>query len=416
MTNVIPFKKKDAAYYFAGTSHLFDKGHVIESYNKLKALGPFCADMVRDHVKSAVSQPTQYADPASRLKTMAALLVLFEWKDSSLFRTIQHIFQDEFALAEDILTADFIAYLPQILIGVIDVPQLWELVESENQSEIMRASAIQGLVTVSLEGQAEMEQVRDVCWRIWSSARKSKELVWMAALEGSLILGDKMRIPAILKALQSKHIEAENRERYLEIVEALQHQAIAHYLENMRQQPHLQSKVDVEGFFSHLSLFHEIETVMTDEEGPDANTPTTVYTLEVSLQKSDFKSTLTIADSATFEDLHEGILASVGWKNDRAYAFYLDDIFHSFDEIVVGGSEDLIPEDGDPGYDTFVWEKNLTKGQTFSYIFDLSDEQRFRIKVKEVRDVEELAEFTHFVYSVDSYAHRPDTRASFDDC
>jgi hypothetical protein len=175
----------------------------------------------------------------------------------------------------------------------------------------------------------------------------------------------------------------------------------------MRFQPHLQSKVDVDAFFSQLSLFHDIETVMTDEEGNEINSPTTVYTLEIQLEKSDFKSILTVADSATFEDLHEGILASIGWSNDHAYAFYLDNVYHSFDDIVVGGSEDLEPEDGDPSYDTFLWEKNLVKGQSFAYIFNLGQEQRFRIKVKEVRDVEELTEFTHFVYSVDSYAHRP---------
>ena len=412
MTNVIPFKKKDAAYYFSGTSHLFDKGHVIESYAKLKALGPSCADVVREHLNRAVAQPELFSDPAARLKTMAALFLLFEWQDPSLFRILKIIFQDEFLLAEDILTADFIAYLPQLLVGSQTVEQLWTVCRSEEESEILRASAIQALVTATLEGQGEMDEVRDFCFGIWQHKLKKHELVWMAALEGSLILGDKMRIPALIKALENKHIEPENRDRYIEIVETLQKQPIAIYLDNMLQQPHLQSRVDVEAFFSELSLFHDIEHVMTEEdENEDVNSPCTVFTIDVTLLNSDFKGTLTIADSATFEDLHEGIMASVGWKSEHYYAFYLDNVFHSLEDILIGGPEDDDALEGEPAFDTFLWEKNLAKGQTLAYIYDLGEEHRFRLKVKAVRNVEDSDEFTNFVYSVDSFAHRPSLRS-----
>ena len=75
----------------------------------------------------------------------------------------------------------------------------------------------------------------------------------------------------------------------------------------------------------------------------------------------------------------------------------------------MGGEVDAANEKGEePAIDTFIWEKNLRKGQSFAYIFDFGDEHRFRIKVKREKDVEDLSELSHFVYSVDSYTKRPE--------
>ena len=102
-------------------------------------------------------------------------------------------------------------------------------------------------------------------------------------------------------------------------------------------------------------------------------------------ESDDFKRVFTIDADATFLDLHNAILESVGYTKDQPTSFFLcDDDWNKLTEIT------LIEMDTSSEEDSYVMEKTHLsegleeEGQKFMYIFDYFSERAFYLELNEI--------------------------------
>ena len=105
----------------------------------------------------------------------------------------------------------------------------------------------------------------------------------------------------------------------------------------------------------------------------------------ISDEVDDFKRVFTVDADATFLDLHNAILDSVGYTNDQPTSFFLcDDDWTKLTEVT------LIEMDTSPEEDSYVMEKTHLRegleeeGQKFMYIFDYLTERAFYLELSEI--------------------------------
>jgi len=105
----------------------------------------------------------------------------------------------------------------------------------------------------------------------------------------------------------------------------------------------------------------------------------------ISDEVDDFKRVFTIDADATFLDLHNAILDSVGYAKDQPTSFFLcDDDWTKLTEIT------LIEMDTSSEEDSYVMEKTRLsegleeEGQKFMYIFEYLTERAFFLELYEI--------------------------------
>ncbi len=99
----------------------------------------------------------------------------------------------------------------------------------------------------------------------------------------------------------------------------------------------------------------------------------------------DFKRVITIDSEATFLDLHNAILDSVGYAKDQPASFFIcDDDWAKLTEIT------LIEMDTNPEEDSYIMETTrLSEGleeekQKFIYVFEYLTERAFFMELSEI--------------------------------
>ena len=113
--------------------------------------------------------------------------------------------------------------------------------------------------------------------------------------------------------------------------------------------------------------------------GPEKN-PSIVYELEVTLQyiKPRIWRLFTVPSSISLEQLHEALLAVMGWVGGHLWEFDVQGV-HYADPVAVG---DASVQAADNVHLSDVISR---RGSTFEYIYDWGDEWRHKIKVKNIR-------------------------------
>ena len=102
-------------------------------------------------------------------------------------------------------------------------------------------------------------------------------------------------------------------------------------------------------------------------------------------EADDFRRVITINADATFLDLHNAILDSVGYSKDQPTSFFLcDEDWNKLTEIT------LIEMDTTSEEDSYVMEKTVLRdgleeeGQKFIYIFEYLTERAFFMELYEI--------------------------------
>ena len=105
----------------------------------------------------------------------------------------------------------------------------------------------------------------------------------------------------------------------------------------------------------------------------------------LSEEVDDFKRVIAIDADATFLDLHNAILDSVGYTKDQPTSFFLcDDDWTKLTEIT------LIEMDTSPDEDSYIMEKTHLRegleeeGQKFMFIFEYLTERAFFLELNEI--------------------------------
>lgn len=107
--------------------------------------------------------------------------------------------------------------------------------------------------------------------------------------------------------------------------------------------------------------------------------------LLLSDEVDDFKREITIDSEATFFDLHNAILDSVGYSKDQIVSFFIcSDDWTKLTEIT------LIEMDTNSDEDSYVMEKTRLsegledEGQKLMYVFDYLTERAFYMELREI--------------------------------
>lgn len=107
------------------------------------------------------------------------------------------------------------------------------------------------------------------------------------------------------------------------------------------------------------------------------------YTLEMKLEGTDLKRTVSMCSGMNFEELHQVIQIVFGWEDYHLHSF-------TAGKITIGNYEDYEDEDDLPI--NFRWEGELgidlilLNTQKVLYDYDYGDGWRVEIKVKKVED------------------------------
>lgn len=105
----------------------------------------------------------------------------------------------------------------------------------------------------------------------------------------------------------------------------------------------------------------------------------------ISEEKNDFLRVIDIDPDATFKDLRECVLASVGYKDDNNDSFFIcDDNWQREKEISVTGRSSLSDQDDYRMDDTILSELLEDEGDKLSFRFDEVSDREFFMELKEV--------------------------------
>ncbi|MEE8408901.1 MAG: hypothetical protein V3T05_04805 [Myxococcota bacterium] len=117
--------------------------------------------------------------------------------------------------------------------------------------------------------------------------------------------------------------------------------------------------------------------------------PNGVYRFEVGLEGHRFRCVVDVRSDQTLEDLRCEIHDAFRWDHDHLFAFFLNGKVHDGAFAVVSSWHEGDGADDQPSTDEAVLgELGLEAKHRFAYFFDYGDNNRFEIKILEVRDRE----------------------------
>ena len=96
------------------------------------------------------------------------------------------------------------------------------------------------------------------------------------------------------------------------------------------------------------------------------------------------KRTVALAGGATLDDLHEVLRDEFNWEDPHLYSFWLDGEYWGDREAEYTAPSEL--EEGATSPAVALDSLGLEAGQRLAYVFDLGDEWRVAITVREIAD------------------------------
>jgi hypothetical protein len=377
---------RDVRYFLAGTGHVFNKQHALESFDRLRGMGKSWSEELAMNLRQSMDKPVEFSSPSSRLTTCAAILLLYEWEYAGLFDIIEELSRNKHEVGQELILSDLLDMYPQMMPRCKSLEERVALCKRESTDPELRLICLESLIISALHYPIHAPQITELCFSFWQKKTPKAPDLWARALFGSIQLGDKKRTDLMLKAAKNNQLSNSERKSYVEAIKALMEGPLNELVEESKNLTRLQIDFDIAEAFANFDIFDTIQTFGGVSHGlkmprhPDDQIPVRFFVFDVKMMRNNFAAEIRIADTQSFYQLHEAILASLEWDDDHLFAFYLDNKFQGSLAVIDGDPE----TDGYFADEVLLSEAKMHEGQMIGYLFDFGDNHEFTLNISQI--------------------------------
>ncbi len=416
MGDLIFLSRDDLQYVLDGLSHRENKQHFRQSLLKATAAGSRMLPHLMRWIDVAIERPTLATQFGNPLKTTASLFLLASLSERKALTSVVTLMQMEDPGFYDLVEEEAIESASRILASMSQPDELMALARDVDNPLELRENCIDGLLLHYTQDLLEFEELAEFLYSQWRVFRVNDYEYWRTCLLTSFYVADERRYEEIEQ--QASRIKESYREDLLQMLNQNDQPDGGSVRANLFASPEFQPVRDPVSELRDMVVFDMIESIAADvrrREVEDAEEDETLLVARQSLRFrvrpfaiSDFSCNIELLDIHDLHDLHLAIQEALHWDADHCYSFFLDNRFlgseEPYEAPADGGEETLIP------LSHFAFKV----GQEFAYVFDWSDERKFRVQVEALIPINENGDHDQFVPLIDrtgtpphQYSHKP---------